>query len=99
MRIVLELHCSDTHDPVAGSGDTENARLVTGLARLLKTNRCPACPASTLEPGLTVIGGQNRRTAYCPCCQATWLPARRARLLSAGRLLGVELVLEAGVRS
>ncbi|MGW4364568.1 hypothetical protein ACWEKT_02895 [Nocardia takedensis] len=99
MRIVLELHCPDTHDPLAGSGDTDTARLVTGLGRLLRTNRCPVCPASTLEPGLTVFDGKNRRTAYCPCCQATWIPARRARLLSAGRLLGTELTIRSGVRS
>ncbi|WP_109523609.1 MULTISPECIES: hypothetical protein [Nocardia] len=99
MRIVLELHCPEDHDPIAVSGELDTSRLVTSLVRPLAQRRCPACPASALEPGLTVIDGQNRRTAYCPCCRATWVPQRPVRLLSAGRLLGAELVSRAGVRS
>lgn len=99
MRIVLELQCPQVHEPIGDFADTDTSRLVTSLARPLAQRRCPACPASVLEPGLTVVEGQNRRTAYCPCCQATWLPQRPVRMVSAGRLLGMELVSRSGVRS
>ncbi|WP_225728877.1 MULTISPECIES: hypothetical protein [unclassified Nocardia] len=98
-KIVMELHCPEAHASAAEAERWNAARLVSGLTRLLSGRRCPTCPAQALETGMTVIGGRERETGYCACCQATWLPGQRTRLLAAGRLIGVEPVARHGVRS
>ncbi len=99
MKIVMELHCPEAHDSAEASGQSTASRIVSSLTRLLSGRRCPTCPAQPLEPGLTQVGGQERETGYCPCCQATWLPGSRMRLLTAGRLVGIEAAARHGVRS
>ncbi|WP_063047911.1 hypothetical protein [Nocardia pseudovaccinii] len=99
MKIVMELYCPEAHDSADDSGTSTAARIVSSLTRFLSGRRCPTCPASTLEPGITMIGGQDRETGYCSCCEATWLPGHRMRLLSAGRLVGIAPGTGHGVRS
>jgi len=99
MKIVMELYCPEAHAGAEDAGRSTTARIVSSLTRLLSGRRCPTCPAQTLEPGITMIGGQDRETGYCPCCQATWLPGPRMRLLTAGRLVGIESAARPGVRS
>lgn len=99
MKIVMNMYCPEAHVDAHDSGRSTAARIVSSLTRLLAGRRCPTCPEQSLEPGVTLTGGLEHETGYCPCCQATWLPGHQTRLLAAGRLMGVEHAARHGVRS
>lgn len=98
MTIVMELHCPLEHEGAEELQSRPAPPARPGLGQLTGM-ACPACPLLTLEPGLTMIGGNSVTTGYCPCCRATWLPASPLHLLAAGQLIGIEYAAEQGISS
>ncbi|MFG1793955.1 hypothetical protein [Nocardia sp. NPDC049149] len=98
MTIVMELHCPLEHGSAEEAGPKDISPTRPSLGQLAGM-ACPACPTLTLEPGLTMMGGNSVTTGYCPCCHATWLPAAPMHLLAAGRLVGVEYTAGQSVSS